>query len=73
MFSKRYSTIEKKTANKSTMNESTENLPVLEIEYNAAEENMVKMSHTWDPIEKKVILEGKLSKKLSPFRHQMYA
>lgn len=72
MFSKRYSTIDKKVSHKSTNNESSaENLPVAEFEYNRAEEKVVDMSHTWDPIERKVKQEGKLSKRLSPFKHKM--
>jgi hypothetical protein len=36
------------------------------------EEKVVDMAHTWDPIERKVKQEGRLSKRLSPFRHTMY-
>jgi hypothetical protein len=39
--------------------------------YNEAEERLVGLSHSWNPIEKKVKQEKIISRRISPFKHQM--
>jgi hypothetical protein len=40
--------------------------------FDLSEEKIVGISHSWNPIEKKVNQEKSLSKKISPFKHEMY-
>lgn len=69
LTSRRYPTTKKDSLRKTTHESSSET--IVETHMDEQEEKLVGISHSWNPIERKVRQERMVSRKISPFKHQI--